>query len=396
MSARRFGPRPSSQLLLGLLVVGLSPAVAEATPQFARRYERSCASCHLLPPALNQDGLAFQAGGYLAPGEPAQEAPKVARPHQLPLAAWITTRFEDQGSGGASDLFLPKVELISGGRWGEAWSYFVEWRPVSLSLGSDGALRDRGGRFEDLFVERSSGGRQALRVGQFRAVNQVDVSLRLSASEPLLFNHGLPTGTHSDPRLTSLDRFSPAARSPGLGYSLRSIAGSQRGDGLFHFLTLPFVGELSIPLSPEASESASFELLGPPKGVYLETFYRQGLRSIGGHVFASDDAWLATALGVFDVGKLLLTGGFGVDDRDGFGSRWRGSAQAEYFFAPSRHLHVAPGLRVEEVGHDGGRPALLPYLALAAPGTRYTFLVQLEVRSEERGESLIFDLSAIF
>ncbi|MGH9380992.1 MAG: hypothetical protein ACRD2Z_10320 [Thermoanaerobaculia bacterium] len=376
-------------------LVLLAPPVAEATPQFARRYERPCGSCHLLPPALNEHGLAFQASGYLLPSRPETTRPR-ERSHLLPMAAWLTARSEDQAAPGASDLYLPKVELISGGRWGESWSYFVEWRPVSLSLRRDGSLQDRGGRFEDLFVERSLGERHALRVGQFRSLNQVDVSLRLSASEPLLFNNGLPTGSHRSARLASLDRFSPAARSPSIGYSFRSRAEAGTGDGLFAFVSLPFVGELSIPLSAEASREASFELQGPPKGVYVETFNRRGLRSFGGHVFVADEAWLATAVGVFDLRGWLLTGGVGTDHRDGAGSRWRGSAQLERFFTGPGDARFAPGLRVEDVGGDGNRATLVPYLALAAPSTRYTYLLQLEWRSEESGDSLVVDLSAIF
>jgi hypothetical protein len=380
-------------VLLPLLAL-LAPLAALATPQFARRYERTCGSCHLLPPALNEHGLAFQASGYVAavPAEPV--TPQTA--HHLPMAAWLTARYEDQASPGAADLYLPKVELISGGRLGEAWSYFVEWRPVSLSLRGNGTLQDRGGRFEDLYVERSVGARHALRAGQFRSLNQVDVSLRLSTSEPSLFNNGLPTGTHADPRLTGLDRFSPAARSPGISYSFRSLAAPSAGDGLFAFVTVPFVGELSIPLSAAASRDASFELQGPPKGLYLESFYRRGLRSLGGHVFVADEAWLATAVGVLDRRGWLLTGGVGADEREGLGSRWRGSGQVERFFDGPGGARIAPGLRVEDVSGDGSRATFVSYLALAAPSTRYTYLLQLEWRSEERGDSLIVDLSALF
>jgi hypothetical protein len=381
------------QPLLLLFVLLLAPVAAEATPQFARRYERSCGSCHSLPPALNERGLAFQASGYQLPG-PQQAEPR-ERAHLLPMAAWLTARFEDQ-AGGAADLFLPKVELISGGRFGQSWSYFAEWRPVSLSLRADGSLQDRGGRFEDLFVERALGDRHAVRVGQFRSLNQVDVSLRLSASEPLLFNHGLPTGTRADPRLAGLDRFSPAARSPAVGYSLRSLPGASASDGLFTFVTLPFVGELSIPLSPAASRDASFELHGPPKGVYLESFYRRGLSSLGGHVFVADEGWLATALGVFSLDGWALTGGAGRDERDGADPRWRGSAQLERVFDGPRGSRAAPGLRVEDVSGDGNRAAIVPYFAVAAPNTRYTYLLQLEWRSEERGDSFVIDLSALF
>jgi hypothetical protein len=232
---------PRKLLVVAHLLVVIGTTRAAATPQFARRLETDCSSCHLLPPVLNATGLAFQASGYVPPWAGATDAP---RPRTIPMAAWVTVRAEDQGRGGASELFLPKIELISGGRFAESWSYFAEWRPVSLSLDRDGSLRDRGGRFEDLFVERSLGERQAVRVGQYRALNQFDVSLRLSASEPSLVNNNLPTGSRADARLAALDRFSPAARSPSIGYSFRSLAWASAGDGLFHFVTVPLVGDL--------------------------------------------------------------------------------------------------------------------------------------------------------
>ncbi len=391
-----------SRVLAALLFAGLLALPgfgrrAEASPQFARQHGLDCTSCHLLPPALNEHGLAFQASGYRS-GDPGGSGAAAAAPDRstLPMAAWITGRYEDRGSGAASDLFLPKVELISGGVLGRTWSYFVEWRIVSLSLNSDGSLGDRGGRFEDLFFEAGLEGGHSFKIGQFRALNQVDVSLRLSASEPLLFGNGLQTGTHPDPRLTSLDRFSPSGRSPGVGYSYRSLRGDRPSDGLFHHLTVPFVGELSIPLGEEASRSASFELTGPPKGVYGETFYRRGLKSIGGHAFYSDEGWLATAVGTWDWNGLLLTGGLGTDDREQLGSRLRGSLQAEYFFTGRPGLRAAPGLRIEDVTEDGRSAAWVPYLALALPNTRHTFLLQVQFKSEDGNETLVVDLSALF
>ena len=197
--------------LAGLACVFLASAIAppasEATPQFARQHQLRCTACHLLPPKLNENGLAFQASGYVLSEQLRRQrrveagAPGFAT---FPFAAWITGRFQDQGSGGASDLFLPKVELISGGTLGKQWSYFAEWRVVSLSLDADGSLKDRGGRFEDLFFQRNIGTRHALKVGQYRALNQVDVSLRLSPSEPLLFKNGLRT----DKRLRPSDQLS--------------------------------------------------------------------------------------------------------------------------------------------------------------------------------------------
>ena len=380
-----------------LLANAVAPPASEATPQFAREHQLRCTACHLLPPKLNEEGLAFQASGYVLPERllllRRVDVPGFAT---LPFAAWLTGRFEDQGSGGTNDLLLPKVELISGGTLGEQWSYFAEWRIVSLSLNSDGSLKDRGGRFEDLFVQRNIGTRQALKVGQFRSLNQVDVSLRLSPSEPLLFKNGLRTDSDPDPRIDSLLRFSPSSRSPSIGYSFRSIEGRSASDGLFHYVTLPFVGELSIPLSSEASTNASFELQGPPKGVFLDTFYRSGQKSVGGHFFYDDDAWLATALATYDWRSFLVTAGLGVDDQDNGVSRTRSSLEVEYLLTGKFDLRAAAGLRIENVGDDGTRTAYVPYFVLAGPNTQHTYLLQLQYKDQQGSDTVVVDLSMLF
>lgn len=254
------------------LCFGLAPSL-EATPQFARSTGRSCISCHIAPPKLNQWGEAFRARGYRLPDD-AKSRPTV------PFAVWLTGRYEDRSPGDLQEFYLPKVELISGGRIGDLpLSYFVEWRVVSLDLRSNGTLRDRGGRFEDAFINWEINDRNALTVGQFRSLNQYDVSLRLSVSEPVVFSASLPGAPSSNSRIQGLRGFAPSGRSPGLTYTLRSIDGPLASDGLFHFVNVPFVGELSLPLSEEARREASFELEGPAKGVFLETFYRRKLNS---------------------------------------------------------------------------------------------------------------------
>ncbi len=387
-------PTGSPVVLLGIVTLLAIATPAQATPQFARTHQVNCTACHVVPPMLTEDGLAFQASGYQLVRSTDSNKDE-SRPRPIPMSGWITARDEDQGSAGASDLFLPKVELISGGRIGKQWSYFVEWRIVSLSLNPDGSLKDRGGRFEDLFFNWNVG-RHSARVGQYRTINQVDVSLRLSPSDPLLFKNGLRTGSDPDPRLDSLNRFSPSSRSPSLGYSFQSITGKRASDGLFHFVTVPFVGEFSIPLSQEASQTASFEL-EEAKGLYVETFYRRGQKSIGGHAFADGDgAWLLTALGTWDWRDLFLTAGVGVDDEDQRDRRQRGSVQAEYLFTRRKRIRGAAGLRVEEVSDDGKRVAYVPYIAVSAPNTRHTFLLQLQYKNQEGSDSFVADLSALF
>ena len=92
-------------------------------------------------------------------------------------------------AGGYIAGFVLASTLVPGRESGLS---IVEWRPVSLEPRSDGTLRDRSGRFEDLFLTAVAGDRLELFVGQFRQVQQVDVSRRLGVSEPALLSASLP------------------------------------------------------------------------------------------------------------------------------------------------------------------------------------------------------------
>ncbi|MCH8274354.1 MAG: hypothetical protein IH851_06155 [Armatimonadetes bacterium] len=366
---------------------------AYAIPQFARKYNIRCTSCHSVPPQLNKVGLDFMARGYRMPA-----AIEEGRIDTAPLAIWLAVLQEEQTSNGFSERFLSKVELISGGPIGDSLSYFVEWRMVSLQTRSDGTLRDRSGRFEDAFLTWQIDGRSAITIGQYRALNQIDVSRKLSVSTPALFGTSLPGDPSSNSRIQSLRAFSPAGRSPGVTYEFQSIEGESPSDGLFHFVTLPFPGELSFPLTPEARSEASFELEGSPKGIFLETFYRQGLTSIGLHGFYDDDRWLLTGLGTLNVNSLLITGGIGVDEQDGAASRVRSSLQLEYLLPSNVHdrVRAAVGFRVEHVTNSGRKTAYIPYFAMSGPNKSYTFLLNIEYRGQEDNRRFVIGCSLLF
>jgi hypothetical protein len=352
----------------------------------------SCVDCHVVGPKLGSMGEDFLSRGYrLAGGR------SPAGLDAVPVSVWVTGRYEERSAGALSKFYVPKVELISGGPVGSLpLSYFIEWRVVSLDIRGDGSLRDRGGRFEDAFVNWQIDDRHSVQVGQFRALNQYDVSLRLSISEPATFSAGLPGDSTSNPRITSLRSFSPSGRSPGIAYSLHSVQGPGDSDGLFHFVNLPFVGELSLPLSDEARREASFELHGPPKGVFLETFYRRHLNSIGAHAFLGDDRWLVTGVGRLNWADFHATGAVGIEDARGRSSRMRYGFEVEYL--PTWFDGVRPGLgfRVEHISNAGQDPAYIPYLVLAGPNTQYTVWLQVEGRFQGDTHGVLIDLSFIF
>ncbi|HUF26973.1 MAG TPA: hypothetical protein VMM18_08355 [Gemmatimonadaceae bacterium] len=376
-------------LLLGTLVLlptwpGL--AAADAIPHFARKYGVACSRCHVSPPKLNEFGEAFVARGYEMPG-------LTARP-TWPFALWVSGRSESLPlpEGAADDVraYLNRVEFISGGKVVAPWlSYFIEWRPVSQEARSDGTLRDRSGRFEDLFIT-ASGERVELTLGQFRQIAQVDVSRRLGLSEPLVLSSSLAGSGGGSARERSLRGFSPGGRAPAV-----RAAWNQPLAGAWRWSTsvgLPVSGELSIPLTREARVEASNEIEWRPKGIVVESFARRGLASFGGHVFVDDSRrylvqgivtgsrssvhWAAIA-GVARTGELVA-------------GRW--SLETEYL--PSPFLGV--GGRVEDRAADGANVAVLPYLNAQFPGTRYTIRLTIERRFQRGRNATLVELGTVF
>ena len=373
-----------------LIVLFLFVQTTQAVPYFARKYGMSCVTCHVQVPKLNEYGEAFIARNYRLSFDEAR--PTTAT---VPFAVWISSRYEKQNSKNVEEAFLPKVELISGGPIKDtALSYFVEWRIVSRSIAAKDVLKDRGGRFEDIFINLSIGS-HTFTVGQYRALRQVDVSRRLSASEPALFSTKLAGDETNNKRLQSLRAFSPSGRSPSISYQLHTVSGDAPADGFFHAVTIPFGGEISLPLSPGAKENASFELEGKPKGVFLESFYRKGLNSVGVHAFIDDDRWLLQGIGIVKVADVYITGGVGTDEVKNI-THTRLSLEGEYITAISERIQSAFGFRVEQVTNAGRDPAFTPYLLLTGPNTSYTFRLTVRYRAQKDNSVFTVDVGTLF
>ena len=376
-----------------LIVLFLCVSTTQAIPYFARKYSISCVSCHVQVPKLNEYGEAFIARNYRLPNEEARSTTAT-----VPFSAWISGSYQKQNSKSVEEAYLPKVELISGGPIRDtALSYFVEWRIVSRSVTAPGVLKDRGGRFEDIFINLNIGECEChtVTVGQYRALRQVDVSRRLSPSEPALYSTKLAGDETDNQRLQSLRAFSPSGRSPSISYQLHSVSGDAPSDGLFHAVTVPFGGEISLPLSPEAKQNASFELEGKPKGVFLESFYRKGLNSVGVHAFIDDDRWLLQGIGTVKVADVYITGGVGTDEVKNK-THTRLSLEGEYITAVSERIRSAVGFRVEQVTNAGRDPAFTPYLLLTGPNTSYTFQLTARYRAQKDNNIFTLDVGSLF
>ena len=336
---------------------------------------------------MNEQGLRFLLAGYQIEGRSVSGT--------VPLAVWNTFDLEARHSADLTKGYPSRVELISAGRIGESSAvYFAEWRLLSQSIGGNARLLDRSGRFEDLFINvpLTSRGTLAVTAGQFRALTQVDVSQRLSISEPLVFSSGLAGDRALTNRLTGLRSFSASGRQPAARIEYRRTDESLT-HGWFLAATVPLTGEFTVPFT----DAASFELEAQPKGIFVEAYRRQGLTSIGGHVFVgNEERRLATAVATYQATeRLSLLGAIGRFHAAP-GADTRFSAGAEYTVIPQ----LVGGLRVDHRTTLGRDPAVLLYgnvhLPFGPAFFRQAIRVQVEQRIERSNHVTGVALSHIF
>jgi hypothetical protein len=165
---RRLSRRAFFQVacLAALAVVTFPLRSAEAVPAFARKYQTSCQTCHIVFPKLNAFGEAFRLRGYRLPGETEEMikekpvslgAPAYKRlwpqavwpgeiPGAVPLAVNITladvntSTLNDDGSVTSvkNDLQFPQeVNIFGAGTLGDHVSFFSE---VTFGENSDGSV----------------------------------------------------------------------------------------------------------------------------------------------------------------------------------------------------------------------------------------------------------------
>ena len=124
------------------------PRRASAIPAFARRYQTSCTTCHVLPPKLNAFGVAFKNNGYRIPGDDEKfiKQPDVelgapgwkkvwpkgvwpgAIPDRVPLSAAVEleTTVTPNDAVKTDFAFPAEFELLAGGTLGSRFSYLGE------------------------------------------------------------------------------------------------------------------------------------------------------------------------------------------------------------------------------------------------------------------------------
>jgi hypothetical protein len=378
----------NSRLTVVIALILLLTTDAYSIPYFARKYGVTCQTCHIHPPKVNVIGERFATTGYDA---------LEARPVRVtrPFALWVSGIAQNIPVD--SDFYKAtpnRVELITAERISAInISYFIEWRILSREITATGAVIDRSGRFEDLFVMFDALRNVQIWLGQFRALTQIDVSRRLSVSEPLVFSRSLSGSPAQSDRITSLRGFSLSGRSPSVRLMGIFPDQSESINGWYGVVTLPFTGEFSIPIGREARRNASFEFEGIPKGIFFEIYRRIGLSSLGLNYFAgSENRSYLGFVGVLNWKRYLLEGSIARAEWKG-ASEWRVSTGIEYF--PSSN--GALGFRIDQRTDASLRPLYVPYISFHAPGTNWTVKVVLEGRLRDgQSPQTVGEISFIF
>jgi hypothetical protein len=166
MIQRRSAVRLLARAILALLALAATESTALAVPAFARKYQTSCQTCHIVFPKLNAFGEAFRLRGYRMPGETAEMVketpvslgapaykrlwPQAVWPGEIssavPLAVNIklgdvnTSTLNDDGTVTSvnHDLQFPQeVNLFGAGTLGDHVSYLGE---VTFGENPDGSV----------------------------------------------------------------------------------------------------------------------------------------------------------------------------------------------------------------------------------------------------------------
>jgi hypothetical protein len=158
--------RPIWSLMVTALILAAWPSTASAVPAFARKYQTSCQTCHIVFPKLNAFGEAFRLRGYRMPGEtpdmvkeppvslgapaykrlwpqsvwPGEVSSSVPLAVNITLADVNTSTLNEDGTTTSvnNDLQFPQeVNLFGAGTLGDHVSYLAE---VTFGENPDGSV----------------------------------------------------------------------------------------------------------------------------------------------------------------------------------------------------------------------------------------------------------------
>lgn len=386
---------------IGLLLAavgGGSPA--NALPKFAREYHVGCATCHSVPPRLNEFGLAFQANFFNWPGgKPPQKDRSLKA---LPISGIAEFSLEDNRTEGKTTTNFRDLYLFASDGFtlapGKQGGFFLSTIAVSTEDTRSGALGDA-------FVGLPVGGKRgqvSVLLGQFTPVMyQYDPINRLTDTSPAALENAVTTGVGVSGAAGGSGGGSGGGGyfrlwPRGYGGGGTGSAGSGKGGSAFDFSFVSPMPALAVQYFDgrgRGSADGNYVTAGVPfggalalnsnaalhdaHGAFLHAFHREGWTTYGGFGWTAEGQYLVGGMGTVQPLRNLYVTGILATGHDRVGSTHRFSAEAEYVVNPQ--LALTGRLEVEGGAREDVAPVAaityypirnVPYLRLTAEATQ--------------------------
>jgi hypothetical protein len=296
-------------MVLGIATTFAPQRPTQALPIYSRRYGIPCQTCHLIPPMLNQTGLAFQANHFNWPNNnpPAFHDGLSAEP-----ISGLVTNFTTSGQGAETLTEFNALELFAsdgitfrpGENAGLNGGYWIDYSAVTNG--------QRAGGLDGAFVSlpvAGNHGQLAVVAGQFAPLTyQWDAIGDLTNTHPAVFDNGIDNVTFDN-------------SAPGVRLEYYNNRGKMTANGNYVEVGVPFNGHLNL------NEYSSWY---GDQGVYVHAFRRVKFTTEGVLYFAHGNNQYASLIGTQHLGRyvyLLESAGSGHDE---FGDENYLSGEATY------------------------------------------------------------------
>jgi hypothetical protein len=306
--------------IVGTIVLGAMMIVAQSTqerahalPKFSREYHVPCKTCHVSPPELTKQGMAFQANYFNWPGGPPPNHPDKSLAAD-PVSIFVNSTYSDQEGGSMHDaqfdnMWLETADGFNTSAGGHGGGYWLEYELAE----KDGT---RPGDLGNVFVATpiaGARGQLAINVGQFGPFDyQYGDASYLSQSTIEAIDAG-DNGISFD---------SPT---PQVALQWYDNRGERTANGNYVNVGMPFGGEL------DANQDSR---LYSAQGAYIHAFRRDGYTTNGLFAYRDGAASYEGLIVTRQPWTALRILGAGSTGTDSTGTAQRLSVQGDYNICP--------------------------------------------------------------
>lgn len=349
-----------------------APKPGHALPIYARQYGVKCTACHVVPPALNNFGLAFKANFYNWPGNGGPKQKALTK--YFPVSGIAEYSLEKSFTENHATAVFRELELFasSGFRLSDRFQGGFFLNTVAYTSDDE----EKAGSIENAFVALPFAGKSgqfAVTAGQFMPfMYQWNPLTELTDSAPAALEGPIFSRRGNDDF-----SFSFLGASPGVRLDYFDRRGQGTADGNYLTVGVPFRGSLAF------NDSSDW---GASNGVFLHGFRRWGWSSVGAFAYTNAGQHLEGLIATHALRPDLRLMGIGALGHDRDGSTRRLALEAEYL--PNPYLGLSGRLEVTGGSHDDVAPV---FAVTYYPAKQHYVRLTGEVveRKGERGFFLI-------